>query len=321
MAFYDVFNGDADGICALLQWRLSKPRDGVLVTGIKRDISLLHQVTPKQGDQITVLDISLDKNRSALEIALEAGAHVFYVDHHYAGEIPHHENFESIINTRSEVCTSVLMNGYLRGQYQAWAIVGAFGDNLDRVANELADQLSLNTKQRSALSLLGNCINYNAYGESREDLHFQPEDVFSLALPYSDPFEFIDSEKEFVERLIAGYREDFAKAISLQPIRTTATTAIFNLPGEAWARRVSGVWANELSNEHPDRAHALLTPKTNGNYLVSVRAPKNNKVGADEVCRQFATGGGRVGAAGINELSPNDVEKFIQVFESRYSIF
>ncbi|MFA0622220.1 DHH family phosphoesterase, partial [Vibrio sp. 10N.222.49.A4] len=41
---YDVFNGDADGIIALLQLRLSEPRKSVLVTGVKRDIKLVSQV-------------------------------------------------------------------------------------------------------------------------------------------------------------------------------------------------------------------------------------------------------------------------------------
>ena len=41
---YDVFNGDADGICALLQLRLAEPREAQLVTGVKRDINLLSRV-------------------------------------------------------------------------------------------------------------------------------------------------------------------------------------------------------------------------------------------------------------------------------------
>ena len=41
MTRYDVFNGDADGICSLLQLRLAAPCDAVLVTGVKRDIALL----------------------------------------------------------------------------------------------------------------------------------------------------------------------------------------------------------------------------------------------------------------------------------------
>jgi hypothetical protein len=320
MAYYDVFNGDADGICALLQWRLAHPRDSFLVTGIKREIDLLQRVDVQAGDHITVLDVSLDKNRDALQSALEIGAQVFYVDHHFSGEIPQHENLEVVINTRPEVCTSILMNGHLRGQFQAWAIVGAYGDNLDRAAEELADQISLDETQRKALSLLGNCLNYNAYGESREDLHYQPEDIFTSALPYFNPLDFIATETRLFESLVTGYRHDLAQAEALQPAIATESIAIFHLPAEAWARRVSGVYGNELSNANPSRAHALLTPKSNGNYLVSVRAPKSNKVGADEVCRQFETGGGRAGAAGINELPPDQVDRFIEVFEKQYSL-
>ncbi|MBL6808331.1 MAG: hypothetical protein ISQ55_04600, partial [Pseudomonadales bacterium] len=76
MARYDVFNGDADGICALLQLRLAEPADSALVTGVKRDINLLRQVEPAAGDQITVLDVSMDTNKAALEDCLAAGAQV-----------------------------------------------------------------------------------------------------------------------------------------------------------------------------------------------------------------------------------------------------
>ncbi len=76
MADYDIFNGDADGICALLQLRLAEPRDAKLVTGVKRDIDLLKQVTAKAGDRVTVLDISMDKNHDALVSTLDTGADV-----------------------------------------------------------------------------------------------------------------------------------------------------------------------------------------------------------------------------------------------------
>ena len=35
----DVCNGDADGLCAVLQWRLADPQPARLVTGLKRDIA------------------------------------------------------------------------------------------------------------------------------------------------------------------------------------------------------------------------------------------------------------------------------------------
>ena len=62
MTDYDVFNGDADGICSLVQLRQIEPRDAVIVTGVKRDVTLLSQVEPGKGDRITVLDISMKSN-------------------------------------------------------------------------------------------------------------------------------------------------------------------------------------------------------------------------------------------------------------------
>ena len=43
-ANFDVFNGDADGICALHQLRLTYPVSATLITGAKRDIKLLEKV-------------------------------------------------------------------------------------------------------------------------------------------------------------------------------------------------------------------------------------------------------------------------------------
>jgi len=85
MMYFDVFNGDADGICALHQLRLADPLDSTLVTGLKRDIALLASVPAGDGDVVTVLDISLDRNRDALQALLDRGAIVHYFDHHFAG--------------------------------------------------------------------------------------------------------------------------------------------------------------------------------------------------------------------------------------------
>jgi hypothetical protein len=60
---HDVFNGDADGICALHQLRLAFPATNNLVTGTKREIDLLQRVEAGSGDEVTVLDLALSKNR------------------------------------------------------------------------------------------------------------------------------------------------------------------------------------------------------------------------------------------------------------------
>jgi len=44
MQTYDLFNGDADGICALIQLRLAGSCESTLITGVKRDIALAQQV-------------------------------------------------------------------------------------------------------------------------------------------------------------------------------------------------------------------------------------------------------------------------------------
>ena len=95
--------------------------------------------------------------------------------------------------------------------------------------------------------------------------------------------------------------------------------AVFGVPDEGWARRVSGVYSNDLANGNPDRAHAVLTEKANDTYLVSVRAPLNNKTGADEICRQFPTGGGRKAAAGINDLPADQLDTFIKTIDEFYA--
>ncbi|MBP9713347.1 MAG: acetyltransferase [Sterolibacterium sp.] len=317
MADIDVFNGDADGIYALTQLRLAEPRAARQVTGIKRDIDLLSQVEAQAGDRVTVLDVSFDSNRAGVERLLERGAEIFYVDHHYAGEIAPHAGLTTLINEAPEVCTSLLVSGWLEHRYRAWAVVGAFGDNLAHSAQALARPLELDAARLAQLERLGICLNYNSYGESLADLHFAPDELFRLVSRHASPFEFMQESREHFERLATGYDEDMARASAWRAeAGSTAAAALFMLPDAAWARRVSGVFSNDLSNQHPGRAHAVLTAKANGSYLVSVRAPLNRRKGADALCRQFPSGGGRAAAAGINALPAEALARFTQAFLS-----
>ena len=317
MADYDVFNGDADGICALVQLRQLEPRDAILVTGVKRDISLLKQVDAVDGDRITVLDISMEKNQSDLVRLLSKGANIFYVDHHAAGKVPVSASLMSLINESSDISTSLLVNNYLRGARLGWGVVGTFGDNLKNVAHEmLSSSRSISSDQVVLLEKLGIYMNYNGYGADLSDLHFTPKELYQLVVGYDDPLDFITDSREHFEKLEAGYKQDFAAVTSLKPLRVSTSTAIYMLPNQPWARRVSGVFSNDLTNQHPGRAHAVMTEKSSGSYLVSVRAPLLNKQGASKLCSQFATGGGREAAAGINDLPGDQLNSFIDKFEA-----
>jgi hypothetical protein len=315
---YDLFNGDADGICALIQLRKAEPREALLVTGVKRDINLLARVHAAAGDRVTVLDVSMDTNRPALEKVLDGGASVFYVDHHFAGEIPAHPNLTAIINEAPDVCTAVLVNGHLKNRHLDWAVTGAFGDNLKDTARTLARGLALSATDLASLEALGTYINYNGYGPALADLHFDPKELYLRLYTAADPLDFVHNSPDF-KKLSTGYQEDMALAEGLQPLHSKPGSAVFLLPDQAWARRVSGVYSNDLATGNPGRAHAVLTEKDNGNYLISVRAPMNNKRGAAELCLQFPTGGGRAAAAGINDLPAEQLQAFVDAFEQAYA--
>lgn len=317
MAYIDVFNGDADGICSLQQLRLDEPREAVMVTGVKRDIALLRRVEATGADVVTVLDISLDKNRDALKELLDRGARVRYFDHHYPGEIPRHEGLSIHIETLPEKGTSLLVDDFLAGRHRAWAVVGTFGDNFDAAARRAAGPLGLDEAQLASLRELGICLNYNGYGERVEDLHFPPDELFRRVQPYANPFDFIAGDDAFTT-LREGFADDMARARAVGPELADERHSLYILPAEPWARRASGVLANELARAAPKRAHALLTRLPEGGFVVSVRAPLAVGEGADELCRQFPTGGGRKAAGGINRL-PDDayselVRRFVAAF-------
>lgn len=317
---YDVFNGDADGIIALLQLRKAEPKRSTLVTGVKRDIKLLQQVAA-QTDVcgVTVLDISMEKNIDALYELIERDIPVFYCDHHRTGEVPQASNFTALVNLDAQVCTSLLISQHLNHRYAEWAVAGIYGDNLFSTAEALADQIGLTSEQREFLKELGTLINYNGYGATIDDLHIPPADLLAMLMPYASPFDLKNDPDSPYYLLKNGYAEDYAHIEALSPVESNEVAEVYELPCEAWARRISGVFGNALANQSPAKAHAVLTLNQNlQDYTVSVRAPLENRTGADEVCCQFDTGGGRKAAAGINQLPLTAKQEFISVLTEFY---
>jgi len=310
---YDVFNGDADGICALHQLRLARPRpEAELITGVKRDIKLLRQLGDCRAAEITVLDISLDSNRDFL-VPLLAHNRVFYVDHHFAGEIPDSPNLAAYIDPAPEVCTALIVDQLLKGRFRAWAVVAAFGDNLHAVAEGVAAELGLPRDQVEKLRELGELLNYNGYGATVSDLHFPPQELYRAVQPFAEPLAFFH-ESPALATLREGFGADMDTARQAAPLVDAAYGRVFRFPAAAWSRRVAGVFSNEKAREAEDKAHALLVDNPDGTLLISVRAPLANRQGADRLCRAFPTGGGRAAAAGVNALPAEQLDKFLQTF-------
>jgi hypothetical protein len=317
MTRYCAFNGDADGLCALQQLRLSGVSFDVLVTGVKRDIELVGLVAASAGDSLTVLDISLDKNRSAVEVLLSAGATVHYFDHHFAGELPLSERFTAMIDESPAVCTSTLVNRHLHGAHSHWAIVAAFGDNLPKIGDDMAREQGLGQETVSRLRTLGVYLNYNAYGDDVSDLHFDPADLAEKIAPYANPLDFIGNSEVYAA-LSDGYASDFSRAAQLKPVSCSNGAAIVVFPEETWAKRVIGVYANDFVRNSPGQALAVLSPNAQGGFVVSVRVPDDGRRGADAFCRDYPGGGGRKLAAGINHLSSGQVDAFVGHFQQTF---
>lgn len=308
MGFYDIFNGDADGLCGLQQLRLAQPRDAVLVTGTKRDTSLLARIEPTEGDVVTVLDIPLDVNGAALERTLAAGAEVSWFDHHHARTRPSAPNFSGHFDFSPDICSSLIVDRHLEGRHRAWAVVGAFGDNLVQSARAAASELHLDEASIAVLRRLGECLNYNAYGEHIDDLMFHPAALWRRMRPHADPLRFA-AQDDSLSRLEQVRTEDLARALGVAlALDIDAATAVV-LPDAPWSRRVGGTFANHLAQLRPEAVHAVLVPASGG-YTVSLRASPRHPGSAHALAAEFG-GGGRAAAAGINAMPATEIPRLL----------
>ncbi len=317
----DIFNGDADGICALQQLHLAQPREAELITGVKRDINLLSHLqkrTDLAGAKVTVLDVSMAVNGEALADLLGQGADVFYADHHKSGDIPDHPGLTAHIDLSPATCTSLIINEYLQGAYPGWGVAAAFGDNFHGTARDVGQKCGFSAADLENLCELGELLNYNGYGRDMADLHFHPADLFQAVQPYEQPLDFY-KDAEALAILRQGYEDDMALAQAVSPIEERVQGRIYLFPEAPWARRTAGVFSNAMAREEQDKAHALLVDNGDDSYVVSVRAPLATKQGAVDLCQSFATGGGRAAAAGINHLPADEVDRFQEAFFAMFA--
>lgn len=309
---FDVCNGDADGLCAAVQWRLHCGTSGTLVTGLKRDIALLERVPARAGEEVNVFDLSMQRNRAAMLRLLELGVHVRYFDHHAVSDMPSHALLDAQVDCASDVCTSLLVDRRLGGAFRAWALVGAYGDNLTAVADRLAQRSGFGVADSARLRRLGEAINYNAYGDDESDVRIAPARLFVVLARYRDPLELLKHES-IGNEIDALRLADLQQARACPALWEDARSSVRVLPDAPWSRRVLGCLGNELANAEPQRAHAVLKMQRGGAYAVSVRAPLALPSGAHELCGRFG-GGGRARAAGIDDLPAADLDRFVEAF-------
>lgn len=321
--YIDVFNGDADGIFSLIQWRKSHPLTAqdqqILITGVKRDIALVSKIDDALADQsnITVLDVSFDKNHADVTRVMEHCHSLFYCDHHKADKLFDHKKLTVVIDTEPTVCTGLLINNVLKDKHILWAVAAIYGDGLDSVANQYVERLGLTQIQSEQLKALGVLVNYNGYGNSVGDLYFDPAELYKQLVNYDSPLEIMTDTDSPYQLLKQGYEADIAKAETSEQLADNDLIVVI-LEDAPWARRISGTYGNQLAANNPDKPVVIVTENPNGSYSISLRAPKVNPYGASTICSQFKTGGGREGAAGVNELPKTDLGGFVEVVRKYY---
>ena len=283
-----AYNGDADGICSMVQWGLAHGIDGKRITGVKRDIMLLDKFEPVEGDEIIVMDISLARNHKRASKLSEMDFKILWFDHHLSGEeIP---GIESHIDTSSNVCTAKLVEKYI-GEKSDWAEVALHGDGLSKHSS------------KPELKELGELLNYNGYGADLTDLHFHPDELLLHCLNAETPDNFMQTPQ--FTTLQNGFLQDIELAESIP-----MTDGMYVLPNEKWARRVVGVFAHRINSTSPG-PHVIAIDK--GDYLqVSLRG--SSKIG--ELCSKFG-GGGRATAGGIDELPKSRIPELMNEVNSR----
>ncbi len=160
-------------------------------------------------------------------------------------------------------------------------MAAAYGDNLHAPAHAAAQAIGLSEADEALLREFGELVNYNAYGETEaENVRLPPAALFARCRRLCRPrANCIAAEPALLARLRACFESDMAHAHALAPTtlhEAPCGVAAMSLPDAPWARRVNGVFANELARARPERAHAVLVAGVKEGapgYMVSVRAP------------------------------------------------
>jgi hypothetical protein len=228
-----------------------------------------------------------------------------------------HPGFEAYVDTDPALCTALIVDRHLGHRHPGWAVVGAFGDNLDGAARALAAAVGIDARRLETLRTLGRALNHNAYGDAVTDLRVHPAELLRLMAPFADPLDFVERAPVH-DRLVAALHEDLALARACTPRVRVEGAEVFVLEDAPWARRVRGTLGNTRVADAPDRAHAILVPRADGGYTVSVRVPRGARLTADAFCRRYPSGGGREIAAGIDRLPASRLEEVVRDFVDTY---
>jgi hypothetical protein len=325
-----IFNGDADGIVAQHILGLEIGAPDARITGRKRDIDLLRSAPPMERGNLHVLDVSLRRNLDALTALLpimdKGGLGVTWYDHHDPGEPPAHPALTLHINQAPETCTGVIVNAVLGHKHPLWAAMAAYGDNLSATGSALASSGGASSHEAALLRRVGVLLNYNAYGDEPGDALFDAADIAVRMAGFASALDFC-WEPSLIGPLSERFDADRERFHQLDPLVESAAACAYLVPDEAFSRRYGATWANERVLQNPSQALAVIHPRKDGTFRVSIRSPRDwraeeGKEGgarsAAELAKEFPTGGGRKLAAGVDNLPADQLQRFTDRFREFY---
>jgi len=317
---YDLFNGDADGIISLYQYRKWKPSPfAELYTGIKRDVTLLRHLTDVKSGLINVFDISMKTNEGYIPQLINNDNTITWFDHH---EMSDDENILASVMHRvdksPDCCTAMMVDQHVGGQFRSWTICAAYGDNLHESAIKLNDQTNHSSDEMTRLKTIGETLNYNGYGNVESDLTSHPRDVYVDLTAFDCPFDYYNNSHLFV-KIKEQMQQDKSALEQSTVVRSSCVGDVILLPDTPSSIRYSGIYSNQLCTDNPSKAFAILTHFDEDSYKISIRAPKDKPYGASTLALKFPSGGGREKAAGVNQLPKKDLPKFIEEFYVNFS--
>ena len=255
--YVDVFHGDADGLCAVHQLRLARPvppgSPHQIVTGLKDDVELLARVRGAPGCIVTALDVSLDRNRAALLRVLDEGAEVQHRPPLRRCGAETSATAGAHRHGRRRV-REHLVDALVGGAHRAWAVVGAFGDNLESAAAALAAAGARRGADRHAAPARRGPQLQRVRRQSRRCAACARRAVSGHAGTRRPPGLRSDRPRRTPDRT-AQVRP--RRSLTLAPLRFDADRAVYRLPAQPWSGRVIGTFANALARTHPRRGHAV----------------------------------------------------------------
>jgi hypothetical protein len=175
-------------------------------------------------------------------------------------------------------------------------------------------------------------INYNAYGDEPGDALFEAAELAERMEPCASALDFC-WEQSIIGPMAAQFDADRERFQELAPLVETPAAGAFLVPDQPFGRRYGATWANERVMQNPGQALAVLHPRKDGSYTVSIRSPRDWRGGeggegvgtggkavpsAADLAREFPTGGGRKLAAGIDALPADLLERFTDRFREFY---